>query len=136
MNTPSEPKILTIGILTFNRSTYLSELLKSITKQKISTLNKIEILILNNGSTDDTNEILKEYENLINLRLIYQSKNVRGSKSYKKLIEQANGEFILFPGDDDVFPESALDNIVIQLNLQSKNVTMIVCCSLVGPRCF
>ena len=56
--------ILTIAILTFNRSDYLNELLQSIDETKPEIMSEIEILVLDNGSSDNTHEIINFHKTL------------------------------------------------------------------------
>ena len=53
--------LLSISIPTYNRSVYLEECLNSIVQQiDINEKAKIEIYISDNGSTDDTYEVVKK----------------------------------------------------------------------------
>ncbi|MFR5960355.1 MAG: glycosyltransferase family 2 protein [Bacteroides stercoris] len=55
-------KILTVGIAAYNMELYLSRCLDSLVC--IENLNDVEILIVNDGSTDATLQIAQEYESL------------------------------------------------------------------------
>ena len=54
----NEPKV-TIGIPSYNSSKYIRQSLDSIVNQ---TYNNIEVIISDNSSSDNTVDILKEYE--------------------------------------------------------------------------
>lgn len=56
--------VLSICIPTFNRSTYLSNTLAQLTKEKIFTdSDDVEIVISDNCSSDDTEDICRKYVN-------------------------------------------------------------------------
>jgi glycosyltransferase involved in cell wall biosynthesis len=117
--------LLSIAILTFNRSGYLNDLLESIKLIDPEMQYKIEVIVLNNGSTDNTSGIINLHKARLNIKEISNLTNTRGSKSYLRLIEQVNGNFVIFPGDDDVFCESAIDELLTSLDGVADDVTLI-----------
>lgn len=125
MRIQKENKILSIAILTFNRSKMLEELLKSITSNPKEVLSKIEILILDNGSTDETSEIIKKYTSSLNIKEIREELNIRGSIRYKQLIKISQANFIIFPGDDDIFIDNIFERIIQKLESYSSDVTLV-----------
>lgn len=85
-----------------NNEKYIKESIESILNQ---TYDNIELLILNDGSTDRSLSIIEEYalENK-NIRLISRM-NKGVSNSISELIEYANGEYIArMDGDDISYP--------------------------------
>ena len=117
--------VLSICVLTYNRPAFLVELLNSIVALDKSWLDKIEIIVIDNGSTDDTWKTLNEYSNHTNFTLEKVSENLRGSASYLELINRANGDFIIFPGDDDVFKTKALSEAIKFLSEFGINYSLI-----------
>ena len=90
---------LSILLLTRNRSKFLDLAVQAILKN-ISGRISYEFLIMDNGSTDETQQVLRQYEGLPGVRIIQLPEN-RGLNSYKKLFGMAQGE-ILLEVDDDV----------------------------------
>jgi glycosyltransferase involved in cell wall biosynthesis len=125
MRNPREDKILSIAVLTYNRSKMLDELLQSVSTNSKETLNRIEVLILDNGSTDNTSEIIERYSSLLDIKKIREEINIRGSIRYKQLIEFSHGKFIIFPGDDDIFIERKFDDLISILEKTSDEVSII-----------
>ena len=76
--------VLSICVLTYNRPAFLVELLNSIVALDKSWLDKIEIIVIDNGSTDDTWKTLNEYSNHTNFtlekvseKILYRVKNFK-----------------------------------------------------------
>jgi glycosyltransferase involved in cell wall biosynthesis len=117
--------ILSIAILTFNRPEYLNQLLNSIEVSDPETKSKIEIIVLNNGSTDNTVEVISQHQKRLSIHEINNSTNIRGTRSFLKLIDKARGTFIIFPGDDDVFCETAIDKLLSTLSGMAEDVSLV-----------
>lgn len=88
----------------YNCSTFLRKCLDSIINQ---TYKNIEILLINDGSTDDSLSICNEYSNNDN-RIIVINKTNSGVSSTRNIgINKSTGEFIMFvDADDMLFPNS------------------------------
>lgn len=91
------PKISVI-IPVFNSGNLLKNCLNSIKNQ---TLPDIEIICVDDGSTDNSLEILKEYRSLDKRFKIYHQENMGAGGARNKGIEESCGEFILFVDSDD-----------------------------------
>ncbi|MBN8706822.1 MAG: glycosyltransferase family 2 protein [Bacteroidetes bacterium] len=89
-------------ILTWNRYKFLDLCLNSLTKS-ISSPDLCEILVLDNGSTDKTEETALKYSSVTYKKL---KKNF-GLNSYKQLFRMSKGEYIVIVDDDVIeFPEN------------------------------
>jgi len=117
--------VLSICVLTYNRPIFLAELLNSIFTLDESFLDQIEIIIIDNGSTDETWKTLDKFSNRKNFISERFLENKRGSASYLELIKRANGDFVIFPGDDDVFKTNVLSEAINYLGEFGKNYSMI-----------
>ena len=117
--------VLSICVLTYNRPKFLAELLKSIFNLDESILDQIEIIVIDNGSTDETWKTLEKFSNRKNFMSERFFENKRGSASYLELIKRANGDFVIFPGDDDVFKTNALSEAIKFLGEFGENYSMI-----------
>lgn len=81
----------------YNAERYLKQCLDSIINQ---TLKDIEIILINDGSTDSSEEICKEY--LSDERVIYYRKKNEGLAAARQDgMERANGEYLGFVDSDD-----------------------------------
>ena len=97
----SNPKI-SIIIPVYNSEKYLSECLDSIINQ---TLKEIEIICVNDGSTDNSLSILKEYTSKDNRIKIIDKENEGQGYARKCGLDIANGKYILFCDSDDYYAE-------------------------------
>ena len=99
-------------ITTYNRSDALSLVLKSIEGQ--STFPS-EIIIADDGSHDDTREIIHKFQSSSSLKIIHswqKDNGFRVSKSRNKAIAQSTSEYIiLIDGDMILHPEFVQDHI-------------------------
>lgn len=85
---------------TYNGSRYIRTQLDSIIAQNI--VNK-ELLIRDDGSTDDTVAIIEEYQRKYSWICYYKEKNVGVQKSFFDLLKQADSsaDYIAFADQDD-----------------------------------
>ncbi|MDR3124507.1 MAG: glycosyltransferase [Endomicrobium sp.] len=91
------PKISVI-IPVYNKEKYLKQCLGSVCNQ---TFKDIEIICVNDGSTDSSLDILKEYTNNDNRITIINQKNERAGVARNKGMEIAKGQYIAFVDSDD-----------------------------------
>lgn len=85
-------KKLSIIIPTYNAENYIKKCLDSVINK-----NSVEIVIINDGSTDNTLEILKEYKNI----KIINNTHYGVSHSRNCGIKEASGKYIMFVDSDD-----------------------------------
>lgn len=105
MQSNIEKILLTICIPTFNRSKNLNNLMISVSKINNNFLKKIEILISDNNSNDDTKFIVSKFLNLPNIKYIQQSNNIGAAENLIYLYNLAKGKWVFGIGDDDIISE-------------------------------
>lgn len=97
MNSEKYP-LVSIGIPTFNRAdVYLREALESALAQSYSSL---EILVSDNGSTDNTESVVRNYADP-RIRYFRQQPPVTPNDNFNFCLQQANGAYFLMLHDDD-----------------------------------
>jgi len=116
---PLKNPILTIGIPAYNLEDYIEKCLISILNARNS--HKIEVLVINDGSKDNTAKIVKEYEKLSNgiVRLIDKENGGHGSTINRAIIEAKGKYFRLIDGDDWVDSENLAKLVDIMENNDS-----------------
>ena len=102
------PKISVI-IPVYNAEKYLRECLDSITNQ---TFKDIEIICVNDGSTDSSLQILNEYAQKDNRIIVISQDNQGLSAARNTGIANATGEYISFVDSDDYVSENLYENLV------------------------
>ncbi|WP_407535965.1 glycosyltransferase [Cetobacterium somerae] len=95
---------ISIIIPVFNGEKYIEKTLKSIELQNYLNL---EIIVINDESTDGTLEILKKYEGKIK---IINQKNGGASKARNTGFKEVTGKYIIFLDADDWLEEGAIDD--------------------------
>ena len=95
-------KLLTISIAAYNMEKYLENTLKSLLNNNV--IDKIEIIIENDGSTDNTLMIGQRYQNMYpeSIRLINKENGGYGS-TINRSIEEAKGKYFKQLDGDDWF---------------------------------
>lgn len=92
----------------YNMEKYLSRALDSLTQQ---TEKRIEIICVNDGSTDSSENILKEYSARDSrIRLISQKNSGQGA-ARNRAIETAVGDYIAFVDPDDVVSDNFISEL-------------------------
>lgn len=112
--------LITIIINVYNGEKFINKCIDSIINQ---TYKKIEILIINDGSTDNTLKIIKKYRDK-RIRII-TTKNKGLSMSRNIGIENAKGEYLYFIDSDDYIEPNTIEYLY---NLNKKNNTLISTC--------
>ena len=89
---------ISVIVPVYNVEKYLKKCLNSLINQ---TLNDIEIICVDDGSTDSSIEILKEFELKDDRIIVISQKNEGAATSRNKGINLAKGEYISFVDSDD-----------------------------------
>ena len=116
---------LSIIVPCHNSEKYIRKCLNSIisqTKKKI----KLEVLVVNDCSKDNTKKILNDYQKKINfIKIITNQKNLGVSKSRNLALKKALGKYILFLDSDDELIDKTLENLISQLKKEKSDVIVL-----------
>ncbi|WP_019154269.1 glycosyltransferase family 2 protein [Robertmurraya massiliosenegalensis] len=98
MNSP----VATVFIPIYNCESYIKETLDSIINQ---TYNNLEILLINDGSTDNSIDIINQYDDP-RIRLLHNPKNMGIPYTRNVGLKEAKGKYLINMDSDDIaFPE-------------------------------
>ncbi len=104
-NLEKRPKISVI-ILTYNRAKLLPGAIKSVLNQ---TFSDFELIIINNASTDNTEEVIKSFNDP---RIIYKENTENNVLRARNIgFDLASGKYVVPLDDDDEFLPDALETI-------------------------
>ena len=117
----SNPKI-SIIIPVYNVEKYLNRCLDSIVNQ---TLEDIEVICVNDGSRDNSLQILKKYAEQDNRIKVIDKENEGQGYARKVGLDNATGEYILFCDSDDYYAELTVFEKLYKFTI-SKRVDVVV----------
>lgn len=109
--------LLTIFIPTFNRNHELKRLLDSLVLQ---TNNNFKVLVVDDGSTDNTHSLIKEYISKLSLNYIWK-KNEGKIRTVKYALEFIDTEFFFNLDSDAWLKKDAVEVILNDLECYSRD---------------
>lgn len=112
------PKISVI-IPVFNTEKYLRECLNSVLFQ---SLYEIEIICANDGSTDNSLDILQEYAKKDTRIKIINKQNEGPGITRNSAVKIAKGEYLLFLDSDDFLEKDALETLYNQIETDKSDI--------------
>ena len=99
-----DSSLVSIIIPIYNTAEYVEKCILSVLSQSYKN---IELILVNDGSTDNSGKICKKYENLPNV--IYIEQENRGVTAARKQgVDTAKGEWIMFVDSDDLLVEDSI----------------------------
>jgi len=117
------PELVSVIIPTYNRAQWLTEAIDSVLEQ---TYPNIELIMVNDGSTDNTDEVVQPYKG----RLIYVKQENSGcGAAVNTGLKHAKGEYITRLDDDDQFLP---DKVAMQVEAFRKHPNV----GLIGGPCY
>ncbi len=93
---------ISVIICTYNRATYIAQAIDSILNQ---TYKNIEVIIVDDASTDNTEEVLAQYKNNSLIKIFKNESNLGISKSRNKGVSFASGDYIAVLDSDDYWTD-------------------------------
>ncbi|MDU1910875.1 glycosyltransferase family 2 protein [Fusobacterium sp.] len=112
---------ISVIIPVYNTEKYLEKCLNSVLKQ---TLKEIEIIIINDGSQDQSEKILERYN--VDQRIIVINKSNEGvSKARNIGLKMSKGKYIYYLDSDDYIEENML--LEMYNKTEKENLDIVVC---------
>lgn len=119
--------LVTIGILCYNAE---ASILKALKSALIQTYKNVEIIVVDDFSTDSSVKIIKESDISKNIKLIENKKNMGTGYSRNIVLKNAKGSFICFMDDDDFSDKKRIEsqiNAILKAGLNENDYVLSIC---------
>lgn len=103
----------------YNAQDYLKQSLNSVLNQ---TLKDIEVICVDDGSTDSSMEILQETQASDHRVKAIQQENRGGGAARNRGLAEARGKYVIFLDSDDYFESMLLESCVLQADLKDADI--------------
>ncbi|MDE6851318.1 MAG: glycosyltransferase [Lachnospiraceae bacterium] len=118
------PGLISVIVPVYNVKNYLHRCIDSIINQTYSNL---EIILIDDGSTDDSGQICDSYQDIDKRIRVFHKKNGGASSARNLGLDKARGEFIGFVDSDDYIRKDMYESLYSGM----KDDVDIVCCGIV-----
>lgn len=125
MSGTGEP-LLAICVPTFNRASSLRNLFRSLGAVKARFGDEVEICISNNGSTDETREVIESFASNHPVVVRHQETNVGATLNIIGVAGLMSARWGVWCGDDDELEPEAIGRILARLRSLSPNTWVLV----------
>ena len=113
-------KTLTIALTTYNRPNFLKESIKSILNQ---TFNDFDLVILDNGSTNETSSVIQSFNDN---RISYVRNQINDLEFVNNAFSYTKNSFLMIFHDDDVMEPTMLEEM-IKIIKSDQEINTISC---------
>lgn len=118
-------KVLSISVAAYNLGDMVRDNLNSFIKAPKEVLDKIEILVTNDGSTDDTEKIVKEYAKKYPKSIILiNQKNQGAGSTVNSGIKHATGKYFKMIDGDDWVETVNLEGLIEKLENSDADIVL------------
>lgn len=121
-NTHISTAKISIIVPIYNGEAYIEKCLTSLTAQ---TYQNIEIILINDGSTDNSLKLLKKFASKDNRIVIFSQKNQGISTAHAQGLKLATGRFVMFCDVDDWYDKDMCEKMLH--TIEEQNVDLVVC---------
>jgi glycosyltransferase involved in cell wall biosynthesis len=115
---------VSVVVPTYNRSEHIDDMVKTIMAQ---TFEDLELIIVNDGSTDDTEQTLKRYEDHGRIKILHNDQNRGIAYSRNRGARESEGRYISIMDDDDRWDETKLEKQINRFRELSDEYAVVYC---------
>ena len=115
---------LSIIVPVYNASEYLHKCIESIKKK---TFDSLEIILINDGSTDNSGEICEKYCDSDKRISVYHIKNSGPGAARNFGIKKAKGRYVGFVDSDDYIHQDMYRRLLEPVDLNKESIQVIMC---------
>lgn len=110
---------VSIIIPIYNASMHLDLCLNSVLNQ---TYKNLEIIMINDGSTDNSVEIIKKYQKEDKRIVLFNQKNQGVAKTRNKGIRKSSGEYLMFIDQDDYIDDDYIERLLSKMKKNDLDI--------------
>jgi glycosyltransferase involved in cell wall biosynthesis len=122
---------ITIAIPTHNRANLLQQTLESISALELPAQTEAECLVIDNNSTDDTEERVDRFAKTARIRTLWILEPRQGSSyARNRAVSESHGEYVLFIDDDAIAEPRWAVELIAELERRKLDAV----CGMVLPR--
>ena len=117
-------ELITIIVPVYNVELYLKQFLESLFEQ---TYNNLEIILIDDGSTDSSGIICDEYSRVDDRLVVFHQNNMGQAAARNKGIEVSNGKYIAFVDADDILDKKYIQKLYELIIEYNADISMCLC---------
>lgn len=114
------PKI-SIIVPVYNTERYIKEMLESV---RLQTFTDYEVIIINDGSTDGSREIIESFCRRDCRFQLYHQENKGVAVARNAGLEHAVGKYVVFYDPDDIIPRKALEKLYLAMDTENADLSI------------
>ena len=116
------PPLVSIGMPVLNGGEYLRDALDSLLNQ---TYYNFELIFSDNGSSDDTAKIIREYA-AKDKRIVpkFQKENIGAINNFQFVLKEAHGEYFMWAAHDDKWQQNYIEELV-KIHEEYKDISLV-----------
>jgi CDP-glycerol glycerophosphotransferase (TagB/SpsB family)/glycosyltransferase involved in cell wall biosynthesis len=112
MSTKRYPYKFSIVTAIYNTEEYVSDAIESVINQTIGFKDNVQLILVNDGSTDRSGEICKEYRDRYPNNIVYIEKENGGvSSARNRGLKEVKGKYVNFLDSDDKLSKNTLEEV-------------------------
>lgn len=104
---------ISVVMAVYNKEKYVAEAIDSVINQSLDFKKNIQLILVNDKSTDNTLDVLEKYkqEHPDNITLITNERNMGSSYSRNRGLEHVKGKYVNFLDSDDIISKDAFKRV-------------------------
>ena len=114
-------EMVSVIIPIYNTQKYLKRCMDSVIEQ---TYQNIEIILIDDGSSDNSLEICKKYQENDKRVYIISGKNCGVSHARNLGIDKAKGKYLYFVDSDDYLEKEAIEKMLIEYKMRNNQLVI------------
>lgn len=119
----SQPRI-SVVILTYNQAHLVERSIQSVLEQSFTNY---ELILVDNGSADETMSVFQKYQDLENVRVFRIKENIGFTRGLNFCLDQIRCEWFAIVGDDAEIIPDALETLFNVVDYKDPSLTALNC---------